>query len=519
MKLLVIDGNSILNRAFYGIKMLTTKDGRFTNGIYGFINILLKLLQELSPDAIAVAFDLKGPTFRHDMYEGYKAQRKGMPFELAQQLPVLKDVLEAFSYKILEAQGYEADDIIGTLSSACNDNDVCYIATGDRDSLQLVNKNVNVLLAATKMGKAVTTFYDEEKVKEEYSVAPNQLLDIKALMGDSSDNIPGVAGIGQKTACDLIAKFESIENIYNNIDSLDIKQGVKEKLINGKESAFLSKKLGKICKDVPVSTKISDYVPEQADKDKLRKIMSSLEMFKVMERLNIELISGYDDVGSKESKALPFENTSDYESVLSSLTKFGEAYFTIRFNGENIDAVYFCAKDKVVCVQNNDLSFMPFIKRFLEDAGIKKYTADSKALFRFCIDRDIDIKGVLMDVSLAGYILNPSANGYDIFRLAREYDTPGITVECDDELAKSAAQIMPLCKKLESLIDENGQKDLLLNIEIPLAQVLASMERLGFYVDKEGIIDFGNELEIKISEIEKSIFSKVGYELNLNSPK
>lgn len=229
MNFLVIDGNSILNRAFYGIKVLTTKDGRFTNAIYGFMNIFLRLKDECRPEAVAVAFDVKQPTFRHEMYGGYKATRKGMPDELAQQLPVLKELLEAMGVPIVEKPGYEADDILGTLARHSG-SAACTIATGDRDSLQLVSESVNVLLAATKMGRPVTDRYTPEAVREKYGVEPEKLIDIKALMGDSSDNIPGVAGIGEKTAGDLIARFGSIEYIYDNIDTIDIKPGVRDKL-------------------------------------------------------------------------------------------------------------------------------------------------------------------------------------------------------------------------------------------------------------------------------------------------
>ncbi|MGN1418065.1 MAG: 5'-3' exonuclease H3TH domain-containing protein, partial [Acutalibacteraceae bacterium] len=228
MRLLVLDGNSIVNRAFYGIKLLTTKDGQFTNGIYGFLNILIKLKEECQPDHVAIAFDLKAPTFRHKMFDGYKAGRKGMPPELASQMPLLKEILSSLGYAIVEKEGYEADDILGTLSAGCKGDDRCFLATGDRDSLQLVSDNTSVLLAATKMGKAVTTVYDKEKLFEEYGVEPKQMIEIKALMGDSSDNIPGVAGIGKKTAGDLIVKYGNIDYIYKNLEQLDIKKGVHD---------------------------------------------------------------------------------------------------------------------------------------------------------------------------------------------------------------------------------------------------------------------------------------------------
>ena len=257
MKLLVLDGNSIVNRAFYGIKLLTNKNGEYTNAIYGFLNILLKLEDICSPDAVAVAFDVHAPTFRHKMYDEYKAGRKGMPDELRAQMPVLKEMLKNLGIKTIEKEGWEADDILGTLAAVCRKNgDECFIATGDRDSLQLAHGGVKVLLARTKMGQAVTDIYDEKAIDEEYGVTPEELIQVKALQGDASDNIPGVAGVGAKTALDLIARFHTLDNIYNNLDELDIKPGVKAKLKNDKEKAYLSLKLGTISVDAPIDTDI-----------------------------------------------------------------------------------------------------------------------------------------------------------------------------------------------------------------------------------------------------------------------
>lgn len=289
MKLLVIDGNSLVNRAFYGVRPLTTKDGRFTNGIYGFLNMMLKLRDECSPDCIAVAFDLKAPTFRHKMYSEYKAGRKGMPDELAQQLPPLKEIIGLMGIKILETEGYEADDIIGTLASACRKNgDFCYIATGDRDSFQLVGDSVNVMLTATVMGRPEVVIHDLDKIAEKYNgLTPDKLIDVKALMGDSSDNIPGVAGVGEKTAVALIARFGSLDGVYENIDSTDIKPGVRSKLIKDKDNAYLSRKLGEICCNVPIDTDIAHYTVSQRDDTKLAATLADLEMFKMIERLGL----------------------------------------------------------------------------------------------------------------------------------------------------------------------------------------------------------------------------------------
>ena len=287
MKLLVLDGNSIVNRAFYGIKLLSTKDGRFTNGIFGFLNILFSLKEHYNPEAVAIAFDVKAPTFRHEMYSEYKGNRKGMPEELAQQMPVLKDLLKAMGYRLIECAGWEADDIIGTLAKNCKDGDFCYIATGDRDSLQLVDEKVNVLLAAPKAGKTETIVYDIDKIIEDKGVEPKKLIDVKALMGDTSDNIPGVQGIGEKTATDLIKKYNSIDYIYENFDNLEFTKSVRNKLESGRDSAFISRTLGTIRTDAPIETDYNAYIPDKLDEQSTKTILTELEMQKFIDKLGL----------------------------------------------------------------------------------------------------------------------------------------------------------------------------------------------------------------------------------------
>ena len=286
MKLLAIDGNSILNRAFFGIKVLTTKDGQYTNGIYGFLNILNRLEADIQPDAVAVAFDMKAKTFRHEMYSEYKGNRKGMPEELASQMPVLKEILDALGYVMVSREGWEADDILGTLAkSAAENGHHCYIATGDRDSLQLVDDNVTVVLATTSMGKSQNVMMDKEAVKEKYSLDVSQLIDLKALMGDTSDNIPGVKGVGEKTAVSLLQKFGTLDGVYENIEDPFIKKGMREKLKNDKEMAYLSKQLGTISTSAPVETDVSRYTKQSGDLSKARDILTSLEMYTMADKL------------------------------------------------------------------------------------------------------------------------------------------------------------------------------------------------------------------------------------------
>ena len=279
MKLLAIDSNSLLNRAFYGVRPLTNKDGVFTNGIYGFFQIFLKLAADLQPDGVAFAFDLKAPTFRHKMYEGYKAQRKGMPPELAMQLPYLKELITALGYTIVEQEGYEADDILGTLSLRCaQQGGSCYIATGDRDSLQLVGEQVTVILASSKMGKAEYLPYDPQAILEKYGVTPSQLIDVKALMGDTSDNIPGVAGVGEKTALSLISQFSSLDEVYAHLEDGGLRPALKAKLEKDRDMAYLSRKLARIDRNVPIDAQLSDFVRREPDKGKAYAIFGELEM-------------------------------------------------------------------------------------------------------------------------------------------------------------------------------------------------------------------------------------------------
>ena len=286
MKLLVIDGNSIINRAFYGIRLLSNKKGVFTNALTGFFNIYLKLLGGFKPDCVAVAFDLKAPTFRHKEYSEYKAGRKGMPEELYMQMPYLKAILKALNIEIIECEGFEADDIIGTLSAVCHEKgDECIIATGDRDSFQLITDRVFVNLAGNKED----TLYTPDKIMEVYGVTPPEMIEVKALMGDSSDNIPGVPGIGEKTALSLIGKYHSIDEIYKNIDGIEVTKSLREKLIKGEESARLSHFLGTISKSAPIDTDIEHYKLKAPNETELAEILTELEMFTLLKKLNVSL--------------------------------------------------------------------------------------------------------------------------------------------------------------------------------------------------------------------------------------
>ncbi|HZK39214.1 MAG TPA: DNA polymerase I [Clostridia bacterium] len=524
MKLLVIDGNSIINRAFYGIKLLTTKDGRYTNAIYGFLTMFLKLKEDYAPDAVAIAFDVKAPTFRHELYSGYKAQRKGMPEELAQQLPVLKELLHALGLKTVELAGWEADDILGTFADKCTQDDRCFIATGDRDSLQLIDENVSVVLASTKMGRPLSIFYDKEKIVEEYGVDPHTLIEIKALMGDSSDNIPGVAGVGEKTAKVLIQRFGSIDKLYEELDDSDLRQTLKDRLMTGKEMAFLSRTLSTISAAVPVDTAYESYVPKAPDVLQVTKIMADLEMFKLLERLDLKAVrtdvsTHEDSPGQPPEKPWQFVEEEDPLAVLEKLKKAKQAYFTSQYTAGEITDMFFAGTDKVTHIAGLNFGFAPFIKAFLENADIKKYTSDIKQLAGYSEHCAFKLAGAAGDIMLAGYVLNPNAGDYDISRLAQEYAVKQPLLTSENPNALDTAVLPALFEELNEKIQADGQMNLLNTIELPLSQVLAAMEYRGFAVDKKGLAAFGKMIEEKIIGIETNVYEAVGYEFNLNSPK
>lgn len=525
MKLLVIDGNSILNRAFYGVRMLTTKDGKFTNGIFGFMNILLGMLDEYEPDSVAVAFDVKHPTFRHEMYDAYKGTRKPAPSELTEQFPTLKELLGYLGFAVVEKAGFEADDILGTLSVACGKDDFCYIATGDRDSLQLVSDNVNVLLATTKAGKSVTVKYDTDKVKEVYGVTPHQLIDIKAIQGDTSDNIPGVAGIGEKGAAELIQKFGSLENVYENLGGSDIKAGMKAKLEASKENAFLSKKLGTICLDAPIDTNLDSYLIKKPDTVKATNLLASLEMYKILKRLNLDK---EDSVKSVDTETVKFFETDDYDGFYRTLKSSGKVYFTVKYNDFGIEYILFKTADGVVLTQNTDFMFISFATNLFSDATVEKYTDDSKKLYGFCDSSGIELNNIKFDTSLAAYLLNPNSSDYSVKALAGAYSLNNVKIdagelvsfyESEKEFVDSAALIESLCVKLYGAVVENSQEKLLSDIEIPLARVLAGMEREGFSVDRSGLEEYNAKISTDLEITLRKVYDSAGCEFNLNSPK
>lgn len=503
MKLLVVDGNSILNRAFYGIRLLTTKDGQFTNAIYGFLTMLLKIQEDVTPDAVAIAFDLKAPTFRHKAYEGYKSNRKGMPEELHQQLQPLKDLLTLLGYTIITKEGYEADDILGTLSHTCKVNgDECVLATGDRDSLQLINDKVTVRLASTKGGKANAILYDEKKIMEDYGVTPRQLIEIKAIQGDSSDCIPGVPGIGPKGAGDLIQRFNNLDYIYENLDTIDIKDGMRKKLRENKDSAYMSRMLGEIKLDIPIDTDINHYLVNCTQPDEASRMMAKLELFSLIDKFKLKEVESAEETPKEKKKySLNEKNTIDLSG------KELYIYSNSKSKGD-IDYLYIIEENEIIKTTDVDAVLK---------SENKKYVYSSKELFAYADKIDFEIKNLVFDVTLASYLLNPNSSSYDIDKLNGEYEVE--TYDGEDEFLCNIAPMIDLCNILEKKIEQCNQKKLLNEIEIPLSNVLAKMENLGFAVDKQGIEDFGKMLKENIENLKSEIYNSVGREFNINSPK
>ena len=511
MKLLVVDGNSILNRAFYGIKLLTTKDGQFTNAIYGFLTMFERMKNDVQPDAVAIAFDLKAKTFRHQAYDLYKANRKGMPEELHQQMAPLKELLTDLGYKLVTCEGYEADDILGTLSKTCADTgNTCVIATGDRDSLQLVNDSVSVRLAKNLNG---TMLYTPDVVKEEYGVEPKKLIEIKAIQGDSSDNIPGVAGIGPKGATDLIQKYDNIDYIYEHLDELDIKPGMKAKLEKSKDNCFMSRMLGEICLTAPVDTDLEGYIPTQGDQAAAARLMAKLELFSLIKKFGLELSE--DKVVEQDAQRTFKVVEADAETVDKILSKNKELYIQISFEeNTTIPDKAFISTEEILYQVNSTEE----IKKILS-SGKKLFTDNSKPIFAYCDREGVEVN-IGFDTSLAAYLLSPSSSSYELERLCAEYGIPVAVCEDDGAEGMGYVHALPaLCKRLADDIHDIANDQLLYEIEIPLARVLARMENLGFEVDVEAIRAYGEQLGKEAEELQQSIFEDVGYEFNINSPK
>lgn len=526
MNLLVLDGNSIVNRAFYGIKLLTTKSGYYTNAIYGFLNILLKLQDTCHPDGVAVAFDVHEPTFRHKQYADYKAGRKPMPQELRTQMPVLKELLTALGYTTVECPGWEADDVLGTLAAACRDSgDTCFIATGDRDALQLAHGGVKVLLARTKMGQAVTDVYDEAAIAAEYGITPQALIQVKALQGDSSDNIPGVAGVGAKTSLDLVQRFGTLDAIYKDLDTLDIKPGVREKLRRDKDKAYLSLDLGTIRTNAPIDTVPAHYAVTGGDPAAAVALFRKLELFSLIDKFNLDrdLVPGGEAEVSAPAHQPERLTCVDADDLLTRLRKAGDVYVVPQMAEGTVTDLFFPLGDTVFVMPADTPEFGYFVRTLLAEDTVRIFGYNTKELHRLAQKQGVRCGNICGDLQLSAYLLRPSDAKYDLAQLALEYNVPVPAYRNSldqEEPAVALAVILPeLFAKTDALIDDAGQRKLLTEIELPLAGVLARMECAGFDVDKAGIEAFSKKLSTRISTLTDEIFEAVGHEFNINSPK
>lgn len=565
-KLVLIDGNSIMNRAFYGImgsKTLTTKDGKYTNAIYGFLAILFKLLDDEKPEYIAVSFDLKAPTQRHKLYDGYKANRKGMPNELAEQMPIIKEILRAMNIDIVEKEGYEGDDIIGTLSKYGEKKGLeVIILSGDRDTFQLATDNVKIHIPRTKAGKTETEIFDRSKVKEVYGIEPKQLIEVKGLQGDTSDNIPGVPGIGEKTALSLIQKYETIDNLYKKLEAgeSDLKGKQKEKIEENKELAYLSRTLGEINTDVPIGDTLEELKTEEWDRQKVLEIFKELNFKRYIERFNLssntrneeekeeknsaEKLFKIEDksiedirVILKEQKKMIFYLDTDKDENQDKIIKENITGIGI-FNSKLNEAYYVSFKD------SNELNKF---KDIFEDEEVSKIGIDLGKVYILLKQEEINLKGIKFDIAIAAYILNPTNNKLKIEDLAEQY----LEIDVKEVLEKNSntkQEQINLFEQLETQNQEDNKlnKDkstyysyliyklqeitskqledidaiaLFNNIDMPTVEVLADMQWNGMYADEDELNKFGDTLKKQLEIKTKMIYEMAGEEFNINSTK
>lgn len=531
-KLLVLDGNSLLNRAFYALPPLTNLEGLHTNAIYGFTNMLFKMKEEIKPDYIVCTFDRKAPTFRHEEYKEYKAGRKKMPPELAEQFPVVKELLKLLSIDIFEIDGFEADDLIGTLAKYAEDKGIeVYIVTGDRDALQLASENIKVVI--TKKGMTEKEIYDEKRMVEEFGVTPTQFIDVKGLMGDASDNIPGVPGIGEKTAFKLINEYGSIENVLRNIDNISGKK-VKQSLIDNSEQAIFSKKLATIMTNVPVDIDMDSIKSqENYDSEGLKQLFFRLQFKTLLTKIK-DTNSSLENAESNPS--VDYERITDVKELKELTRAFTEKHtevIYITFRISNINTYSKSEIEKVFVTFDEKNYVVDFSMIFNEDAdetvklfneilgseNVKKVSHEIKAPMTVLNKIGIELKGYVFDTAIAAYLIDSSKGKYELETLLQEYlrkDTKGDSEE--SEILRNAL-LKELFAVLDRTIDKDEMRALLNNVELPLAEVLAFMEKEGFKVDKDKLSELGIRFKNEIQNEEKEIFSLAGEEFNINSPK
>ena len=502
MKLMILDGNSVINRAYFGVKPLTTRDGLFTHAIFGFLNILERMEKEEQPDAVCVSFDLHGPTFRHLKYDGYKATRHGMPEELAMQMPVMKDVLRAMNIPIYECQGWEADDVIGTVGKICSNNGwECVVVTGDRDSLQLIDENVHIKLVLTKGGQTTATLYTEEKFKEEYGFEPKRLIDLKALMGDSSDNIPGVAGVGPKTATDLLLKFGTLDGVYEHLDDASIRPKLREKLEAGKENAYLSYDLATIVPEAPIDFEPKDAIVMPYNRPELYKLFQKLEFVRLIDKYGLRGAEVEEVHAAAPVKTEQLPRVDAMPDAVSVCAAYVAGDGSMGFAWEN-----------GVCV----LTPMEAQMGGISLAGKELILHDSKTTCHRLDEMGIPFGCCMFDTALAAYDLNPSQSDYPMSKLSTNFLS---TTVDDDDAAACAEAIWNLRPILTDELEKCGMRKLYNEIELPLCDVLYRMEKEGIDIDRQQLIAFGEMLSQRIDACEKLIFSYSDGRFNINSTK
>ena len=502
MKLLILDGNSVINRAFFGVKPLTTREGLYTHAIFGFLNILERMEKEEQPEAVCVAFDLHGPTFRHEMYDGYKATRHGMPEELAQQMPIMKLVLQAMNIPIYECAGWEADDIIGTVGKICSNNEwECVIVTGDRDSLQLIDENVHVKLVISRPGQTTATLYDTQKFREEYGFEPKRLIDLKALMGDSSDNIPGVAGVGPKTAKDLLLKFGTLNGVYENLQDESIRPKLREKLESNRDNAYLSYDLATIHCNAPIDFEPKDAIVQPYNRPELYKLFVQLEFVRLIDRYGLR--------GAEEMQPRKSEKQTEKLPQIMQLPACCDGF------------AFYMAPDNSVTIAWKDgvCTTTPF-----EMACLIPFLANSRN--GVCHDlkatlHALDVMGLphgdfVFDTALAAYNLNPSQADYPISKLATTF----LGVDADESDGVACAEALWLLRTvLQNELEKQGMHALYYEIDFPLCFVLYRMEKEGVAIDKMQLEQFSKMLSQRIADCETQIFSYSDGTFNIQSTK
>lgn len=556
-KIVLIDGNSILNRAFYGImgnKMLTTPDGKYTNAVYGFLAILFKVLEDIEPEYLMVTFDLKAPTARHKLYDGYKATRKGMPNELAEQMPILKDILKSMNIKVIEKEGYEADDVLGTMAKrAEKDGFDVTIVSGDRDTFQLTSNRVKVRIPHTKMGKTETETFGREEVLKKYGVTPKQLIEVKGLQGDTSDNIPGVPGVGEKTALELIKKYKTIDGIYEAIEKEqdDLKPKIKEKLIENKDLAMLSRTLGTINLEVPIEENLEEFKIKEWNKEEVFSKFKELNFNRFIDRFNLK-----SEEGPKQNLAELFEiKTLNTQNEIKDLLEKVQNKLVFMLGTEKVEQENLIIKKQIKSIYiyidntvyeikfNTNEEFISYFKTIFENENIQKYSYRLNETYVLLMQNGIYLKEIKFDTEIAAYLLNPSNGKYKLDELANQYlsiDIPEylefvgakqqketqMTLFSQDEMNvdfekyQNAIYMYTIAKLAEIMnkkLEEINSLKLFENIEMPLIKVLAEMQYEGIYVDKQELVSFGVKLKEDIEVIKQEIYKLAGEEFNINS--